>query len=401
MSLGRTVVPERSAQEKAGILERSPEERLPALDGMRGVAAFVVLLHHLSLVARPHLNTVRVGDIWWWLDQTPLKLATLGTEAVLIFFTLSGLVVALPTLRPLFSWRQYYVSRLLRLYLPVWGALAVAALLIAFIPRQGEVVTDEAWITQTNAASVTVAQLLSEASLWRASYDIDNVLWSLRWEVVFSLALPAFLALALLLRRLWLLATVLTCALMVIGRVTEISALEYLPVFFLGTLMAVHLRELRRWAVDRGRAFWAVLIACALLLLTLSYLLRFAVPTDSRGNALLMGLAGIGAGALILAALGAPRLAAMLSTPIPRWLGRVSFSLYLLHVPVIASLTFLLGDAHWPLVAALGVPLCLILAWLFFRLVERPSHRLAKRVGRVFASRRVSSEPAVASASSE
>ncbi len=392
MSPGRPVEQQENAREKTAADDRASTERLPALDGMRGVAAFVVLIHHLSLVARPYLDTGQVGDAWWWLDQTPFKLASAGTEAVLLFFVLSGLVVALPAVRSLFSWRQYYISRLLRLYLPVWAALAFAALLIALIPRQSWAVTNGTWITDANATSVTVPQLMSEASLWRVSYDIDNVLWSLRWELVFSLTLPLFVALALLLRRLWLPAAVIACALTVIGRVAGVDALLFLPVFFLGTLMAVHLRRLRRWAAGRSGIFWVAIIVAALLLLILSYLLRFAVPTETRGNALLWGLAGVGAAGLILAALGSPRLAKALSRPIPQWLGRISFSLYLVHVPVIASLAFLLGDARWPLVVGLGVPLCLAIGWLFFRVAERPAHRLAKRAGLFFVPRPTNSQ---------
>ncbi len=54
---------------------------------------------------------------------------------MLVFFVLSGLVVALPALRKGFSWRAYYPARLARLYLPIWGSLALAAALVLLIPR--------------------------------------------------------------------------------------------------------------------------------------------------------------------------------------------------------------------------------------------------------------------------
>jgi peptidoglycan/LPS O-acetylase OafA/YrhL len=63
-----------------------------------------------------------------------------------------------------------------------------------------------------------------------------------------------------------------------------------------------------------------------------------------------------------------------------QWLGRVSFSLYLVHMPILATLTFVLGDDRWWLVAILTLPLALLAAWGFNRIVERPSHRLARAI---------------------
>lgn len=50
-------------------------------------------------------------------------------EAVLIFFVLSGFVLALPATLKAVRWRVYYVKRLVRLYVPVWGSLVVAVVL--------------------------------------------------------------------------------------------------------------------------------------------------------------------------------------------------------------------------------------------------------------------------------
>jgi peptidoglycan/LPS O-acetylase OafA/YrhL len=72
-----------------------------------------------------------------------------------------------------------------------------------------------------------------------------------------------------------------------------------------------------------------------------------------------------------------------LSTRAPQWLGKVSFSLYLTHLPILVALVYLFGDQNWGLVAAVGIPVSVAVAWLFNRFVEAPSHRLAKRVGRL------------------
>jgi peptidoglycan/LPS O-acetylase OafA/YrhL len=362
--------------------------RLRALDGVRGVAAVVVVIYHVSLIARPFATGGgRAEAVWTGVTESPLKLLFAGTEAVLVFFVLSGLVVALPLLRRSTSWAAFFASRLVRLYVPVWGALVFAVALIALVPRREGAVSSGEWIDEANASSVSVGSFLREASLTPASYDIVNTLWSLRWELVFTALLPVAIGVALLVRR-SLVALVITglaaAATTVIGRVLGVDALVYLPVFLLGTLVAVRLDDLLAWARLRPRPLlWSVVGSVSALLLIASWLARPFAPPRTIVSEVLWGLAGLGALGLVIVAVCSPALDRLLSARVPQWAGRVSFSLYLVHVPVLATIAYAVGDRWWWVVGLVGVPLSLVIAELFFRFVERPSHGLARRTGRV------------------
>ncbi|HEX3679420.1 MAG TPA: acyltransferase family protein [Galbitalea sp.] len=69
-----------------------------ALDGLRGIAALVVVFHHVYQIARPFLEPTThawaVGTLWWFISATPIKLLSAGSESVLVFFVLSGVVGA-------------------------------------------------------------------------------------------------------------------------------------------------------------------------------------------------------------------------------------------------------------------------------------------------------------------
>lgn len=356
----------------------------------------IVVLHHLYLVATPVLRTEGgsgLGSVYWWMSQTPLKLLSAGSEAVLVFFVLSGLVVALPALGPKrFSWAGFLTGRMARLYLPVWASLALGTALVWLLPRDKSLVTGGSWVGRSNATSTALGTLLNEASLTRASYDINNVLWSLRWELLFSILLPLVIVVAVRVRGHWALALGISVALSATGAVTDIDALTYLPVFFIGTLMAVRLDAIREWTrrrlLRRRPRLWGILlVGGSLLLIIAHWLAKPIAPAGTIASTVLSQFPVLGAAGLVLSAIGVPFLRGALDARPCQWLGRVSFSLYLVHVPIIATLAFTLGDKRWWLVALLTIPVALLAAWGFHWVVERPSHRLARRISRIIAGR--------------
>lgn len=356
--------------------------RISSLDGLRGLAAGIVLIHHASLIAEPWMDPAG----WALLTQSPLKLLLAGSEAVMVFFVLSGMVVALPALRPGFSWARYYPARLIRLYVPVIAALGAASLLVQLIPRDASTMPENSWMQDAQATSVSAGDVLSQMTLLRSNYPIDNVLWSLRWELFFSLLLPLYLWAALRIRRFAVPAAVLAVILMFVGRATGESALAYLPVFLLGTLIAVRFADLQAWA-ERPRVRrvlpWLAVIACALLIA--SWLAR-PITAGTTAADVLWALAGAGAGLLVVLALVWPGAHRVLDARPMQWLGRVSFSLYLVHAPILASLCYLLGAEQWWLACLVGIPLSLAVAWVFHALVERQAQALARQAGTIGAA---------------
>jgi peptidoglycan/LPS O-acetylase OafA/YrhL len=363
--------------------------RLSALDGLRGVAAVVVVFHHLLLMAEPELRNLGgsgVGSVFWWISQTPLKLLTAGSEAVLVFFVLSGLVVALPAVKSSkFRFTGFLTGRLVRLYVPVWVSLAIGTALVWFIPRRPSAISPGTWMDASQATTMNWGKLFSQASLTPVSYDVNNVLWSLRWELVFSVLLPLFVALAIVVGRHWGIALGVAWMISTVGMVTGIDAFRYLPVFFIGTLFAVRLNEIREWSRRRmlrahAHAKGLALVSGSLLLLIAYWLFGTSLPSGSVGSAVLSQLSVLGAAGLILSAIGVPVLRDVLESRTVQWFGRISFSLYLVHVPIIASLTFAIGEQKWWLVALIALPTVILVAWGFHRGIERPSQILARRV---------------------
>ena len=317
---------------------------------------------------------------WYFLSLFQLLKYFPGPLEPVSTTVIPGLVVALPAVKRVdFSWPGLVASRFVRLFLPAWASIVLATILLFAVPRTAAQVTGGSWLAGQVPHSWRWSTVLGQWSLMISSVPQNNVLWTLRWELAFSLLLPGYLVVAMALRRWWAPVGALAVGLSVLGAVGHIEAMMYLPVFFLGTLLAVRLRALERWSEGRGakRVLLAVLVAGALVLIG-QWLLLPVVPMSGAGNHALIGLESLGAAGVVVAAAGATRFRTLLEGAVPQFLGRISFSLYLVHLPILATLAYALGDWNWPAVGLIGVPVALLAGWGFFRLVEKPLHRVAR-----------------------
>jgi len=255
------------------------------------------------------------------------------------------------------------------------------------------VVGREAHVGATRWLNVQAVPLSARAGiqdlglLSRGNWQLDPALWSLHWEVVFSLILPLVVLILVRFRRLHGLLAVGVCGALLASRPGSVARL--MPPFFIGALLALHatwLAHLRarlgesRVVAMLGLTFVAVALTAQWWLRIDDYALtghRFALA-DRLGALLVL----LGAGVAVALPLVCGAVAKTLNSRSVQWAGSRSFSLYLVHVPVIVTIAFALGG-H-PRVAtqiALGVPLALLVAEAFYRVAERPSHRRARRAG--------------------
>ncbi len=361
---------------------------VPELDSLRGVAALVVLLNHFHLAwlvagAPAWLQHFRVNPLLWLLVD--------GHASVMLFFMLSGFVLMLPHLRGSGqSYPIFVVRRILRIYPTFWAALAFAALLCACF-------TGKASIGHANA--VNWSSPPDVTSLWQHAllllpvdiYRYDNPVWSLVHEARISLIFPllAFAALRLGLPSTLALAALCSVlspmalahfehALPATMHMTAWSyTLQYCGIFLLGAALARR-REAAVALLDRlPRYGRAALLGGALLL----YL--YPVPgwhLLERGDL----CCAVGAGVLLtffLRRCGTP--ARLLRLRPVHFLGKISYSLYLVHLPVFMALCALLPQRlPFPWVFPLFLVVSLVAATLLHRLVEVPSIALSRKAGK-------------------
>jgi len=373
-----------------------PAHHLPALDGLRGLAATaVVIAHALDAVAMPlPLRSLLV--------ESPLALIFNGSPAVQIFFVLSGFVLAasLERGRALIDLAQFYVKRVFRIHPPyVFGVLAAWGASFLFVPfRKGVGLTD--WLRQATQTHLEAGDLLASFAFPGSARGQLMVGWTLQIEMVFSLLLPLLVAGARPARGLPLLAASALLLLLPDERGgLPLGVLWYAIEFSFGVVAYRERRAIGAWL--RGLPRWArvACVAAALGFLCAPFVLRWSVPIANviAGGFYPRDIAvmSVGAFGLVAATASLPALERFFAADLCRFLGRISYSVYLLHLPVIGLLAPRMVRPgvveSWVVFvgAVLGVTIAVSMA--FHRAIERPSialgNRLCRRLARRFGAR--------------
>jgi peptidoglycan/LPS O-acetylase OafA/YrhL len=218
-------------------------------------------------------------------------------------------------------------------------------------------------------------------------------LWTMQWEMLFSLLLPLFVLVAVPLP-LWLLLSgsvaLSVIAMLVSGTTSGSAALGlaiYMPMFMLGVALAVHDVESSQrrlwggWSERRRRVTGTMLVGLTLLLLSAKWFVLVGIPLDPAWS-LAIDLALVLPGVVLLLVLvrQVSWLAALMNSAVGQWLGRVSFSLYLTHVPLWIATIAILGQSVASAVVAMVVALAG--SYLFSVLIELRAHRWARALYR-------------------
>ena len=341
-----------------------------------------------SILGGVGTSIFEVPEAWVaWLTLFPARLAWAGREAVLFFFVLSGFVLSLAYLgRSPPGYGEFMVKRFCRLYLPYAAMiLATAALWIAVGPQDKPELSR--WFTVHSwSEAPTPWVLLRHLAMTGGGLTLNNVSWTLvvEWRVAFIFPL-----LVLLCR--FNLALGIAAGLGLVAlHFTSVAAwdfhrlytLSYVIYFILGVLLAVHRSEVCAWLERAPLSTRALLWASVYLLFNARWLTPWASPFADIAN-------GVGAVLLIAMVLTSPTAERFLTVRPALWLGAISYSLYLVHVPVLMAMVHVL-EGPLPLVAILVlVPLAsLVIAQAFHLLVEHPLTELGRLLGLRFSVRR-------------
>jgi peptidoglycan/LPS O-acetylase OafA/YrhL len=156
-----------------------------------------------------------------------------------------------------------------------------------------------------------------------------------------------------------------------------------MPVFAIGMTLASRRDTLTELA-GKIRAWWLVLIVALLALISPT----IPVPNNpayGSFDAVLAIISLAGVTTVVFVALEGPSVRSVLERRTVQWAGTRSFSIYLIHEPILVAAALLTrADSWFPwlFIAAALIPVILFAAEGFYRVVEHPAHGIARRTGR-------------------
>ncbi len=341
-------------------------KHVPALDGLRGLAILLVITHHQLI---------------------PLSLEG-GFLGVDLFFVLSGFLITTLLLAEFdaaktISLGNFYARRALRL-----GPALLLYLLVCLIVTYHLQMLE--WTRELKLVGIALVYSTNWrlALGWDAALDPTAIIWSLSIEEQFYLLWPAlfFVCLLLKLKRTHIIAgLVLVVVAIMLHRYAlwrggaDLNRLYYgtdtrADAPLLGCLMAL----IPRWELSAGRKLY-LQIGVLLAVLCLIGLILASHFTDQflyRGG--YTAIAVLSAVVTWSAANGPPRVLARCLEWYPlRWLGKVSYGLYLWHWLLLKTVSLYYWVGYWDpwarFLLALGV------SALSFCVVERPFNKLKAR----------------------
>ena len=351
--------------------------RVDALDGLRGLAAFGVVVLHVWMFSYGDLHHP---------PKTVLDLVAgelrLGVQ---LFFVLSGYLVFRPFAAAALDARRgprltrYALRRAARIVPAYWVALAGSFLLLRHLDHP----------MQVGVGELPTFLLFAQNQFDTTIKHLDPPMWTLAIEVSFYVLAPLAGAPALRLGAHRGRQALMCIILMAAGMTFVILSAERRWPETLSTSLLLHLVEFGAGMtvavlLHRRSLSTRTVAACAVggALLVLANSVWHALTLGQQWLRSDVGDAPgiVGLALLIAAIIARPGRVRALSAGPAKWLGTISYGLYLVHFPVIVGLRM---TGHWPptlaaqlaLVTAITVPLS---AALWFG-VERPAIRWARR----------------------
>ncbi len=297
--------------------------RFSELDGLRGSAALIVFFSHFIGF---YYETIQVRNI----QSSWLRILWDGSAAVNLFFVLSGFVLSLSVLKSKNTYFRYLIKRVFRIYPAYYASIIFCFLLFMFF-NHSNLKGLSTWAQSFWISNIGLLDVIKHIALV-FPFDtrlINPVIWSLAVEVKMSLFIPLIMYFFRENRSYFLI--------FLLGSLIYILSIfsakfYYLPEFFMGLVAYIKIKEISFFLSNIHKLFKFGLLVFSILF----FGNRYICPLIAEHSEILsVHLSGIGSALLIVLTINSDLLKKIFNLKTVQFLGKISYSFYLLHLPVL------------------------------------------------------------------
>lgn len=372
-------------------------ERYKELDSLRGLAAISVLtghflsvFHSVANLSEFSMNSIKEQFIYL-IKFTPLHILWGGHEAVIFFFVLSGFVLSLPfTNNEVPTYGTFLFKRVCRIYIPYYVAVLFSVIMrVAFSINGIDSLTY--WFNSMWVAPITPENIIQHILLIGDfnSTVFDGTIWSLVHEMRISLIFPFIMLLVLRsnwkLNLLWsIVVSYIGCTLINLFKpqysTNYFLSIHYLAMFVVGALLAKNRMKLIEFLFKGGRLIRIIVVFIGVGAYT--YAWWFFRNTKSIHTVFINDwFICLGAAIFIIIALSSVTVANLLHKKPILLLGKMSYSIYLYHVPILLAYVYVFYKKI-PMWSILSISLVstLLISFFSYKYIEKFSVTIGKHI---------------------
>ncbi|MBY8279678.1 acyltransferase [Vibrio fluvialis] len=305
-------------------------------DSLRGVACLIVLFSHIMLTYFPFVHNFdqllvpETNYIQYFLFNSPFGFLYSGTFSVYLFFILSGSVIYCSAEKKnLAELSPYLLTRYLRLMIPVLGVTLICYL-VFYIIDTFSLSLSSSWLRKNLVSSPDFLESIFQNCFNAFVFGKSNynlVLWTMQIELIGSLMVYVYAITEKCISRLvaYILLTIFILVMYVLNSYLSLG----LICFFIGIIYI-------KYPIKLSKLLMAFLFITAIYFSSAhqgSYSYRFFEPF--LGGKMYTILNFIAASLFCLAFYNCDFIKLKFSKYWLVWLGKISFILYLVHIPML------------------------------------------------------------------
>jgi peptidoglycan/LPS O-acetylase OafA/YrhL len=369
-----------------GISLKMETSQIRELTSLRGLASLVVLFGHIFIVINRHaVNNSSQHDVFVNKVFDFLGEAFNGPAAVEIFFVLSGLVLSLSLDKRAHhkndQWIiSFYTKRLFRIYPALWISLLLSLLLLNLDRQACSNNICTSWGSGVYQEDYTLNRTI--LSFMGIYVHLNGPMWSLRVELFYSLLFPGIY---IALRKGKIFAIVFSLVIVTASLLTpRFYSVHYVLAFALGS--AIPLVSARG-----NKTFNQVCVTLALITLIFSRMAFSSYGWEIKTFEIIEMLSAF---VVIYAIYYEIAPTSVLRKGVLFHLGEISYSIYILHFPLLFALLYALNkmadrqqllaspNLYTLLLGAMTFTVTIILSAMNFKYIEKPFQKLGGQIAK-------------------